>query len=647
MTVKKLGVSAGLSATLEAKPVAKKTSLPAVKKRATAGFSKSLFVGASAGGAVGRLGAVGQGAITRLESASRSFKSAATEFKGLPSLAQSAQKLASATAGVASNPPSYTGPLMADVNALRERATSLFDTAKKTIAGAAEEIQKQGQRGLELLKTGAQKLTELGRDLTTATNEAKKELEKKHIEDPIDAMKPGGEVSIVSGVDGSVAIPGLNAGEVGISVAGKGEHSVKVKMNDDGSITIKQETGGAGGLKGGADLKNEANASGDVNVGGSVANEYKVEVKRPDGTIDIEATKEKAKQLTKLLAEPPRVDPASVMTVVSANNPKLKTREELYTPDEWKLMNDCHVATEFKGTAAQNIAISIGLPNVGNANAGTKTQADFTIRIEKVKDMPVRDANGKPELLPDGTPMTQEGMRVTTSVSSSSEGQIDGTGHTGTLKRSVNPDPLNPMKAEDLETVHADVKASNKVTLTTTFDYPGEKEISVADVAELRNQTPHVSAELTHEAELQGGGGTGQNLDVVVAKGGNKDVTRIGATTKTTIKIDNPLQAAQEVFDAARANEIEKAARAAGKNVKIEVETTVYQERSRTAGGGFKVGELGEYNVKLESTERVVLRKSKVESTSVESMADAAAAQYKKLQAGLNEKPNRPFVMRA
>ena len=605
-------------------------SATAEAKQATeAAKSKDKFVGLAAS-AVATVPAVAAVAVKVEGSAKAELKAGATalgeaskQLSALPQVSAGVKAVADEAQKVCEQPTPIVvggGVGASTVETVADKAKGWLEAAKEGVTSLYDSAKTRVEQGIQTLEDATKKLDGV-------LSDGKKELKNTTIDAPIDNLKPGDQMAINGTANAGVAVPGLNVGAGGLSIKGQVQTSTGVKMEDDGSYTIRQESGALESASVGATTQRGADVNADAGLGGSVVKEYKVavNVKNPDGSdklvdgkpvLDPEATRARAKEITDLLVNPPTAPVNPMLSYVAA-------AQDARTPEQVKMMDEAYSATEYKGTFATSAAIALNVPNQASVAGGVKGQTDFSLRVEKA-DVPVRDADGKPV----GT-QTQPGTKVTTSLSVS--GEVSGEG-------SVNSGKVT--------TLNADGKLAAKTTLSTTFEYPVDGATGVTDLGKLKDIPPHVSASLTQEVDLNIGGGKGVGGDLVVAKGNVREINRIGATTVTTITVDDPVKNGAAVLQKATEGNLAEAAKVAGDNIRVTIETNIYTERSRIAEGGLKLGKGVDFSTKLEAVERHTLAKLPKVDTSVTDLAIETQKQASEVKRRLEEPNLRPVYIR-
>ncbi len=611
--------AAKAAAEAAAKAAAAKAATAAIAKMAAEAAKKDQFT--SVKGAVGAT--VGAG----LKEVSAKLEDASKNLEPLPKIALEAKAAAGVAAQAAETPPSRWGVMGETFTNLKNKTESLVEQAKTGISDLTGAAKSKVQEGIQTLQETTKKIDEV---LDGGT----RELKRQTIDKPIDELRPGDKVNLNSEANIGVGIPGLNVGAGGVSVKGQVKQNIEVKADDDGSYTIKNELAGLESVSIGGTTQRGVDVSADSGGGGSMTTEYKVKpvtVKNADGTdkmvdgkpvIDDAATRAKVKELTTLLVAPP----------VKPQNPLLmqvKAAEDARTPEQRALMDESYSATEYKGSLANQVAASLGVPNAAEVKGSGKQQGDLSLRIEKA-DIPVRDENGKHI---DGK--TQEGVKISTSVVVNTE--LGGEG-------SVNPIPG--------ATVNGDGKVAAKTTLSTSFEYPGKSDLSFSDLnSKVTTQKPAMSAQVSQELDVQVGGGAGVGGDVVVMKGNVRQMERIGATTTTTISVDDPVKNGGDVLRQVSQGKLTEAAKTAGDNTRVKIETNIYTERARIAEGGLKIGKAVDLSTKVESVQRTVVSKLPTVDATGTDIATATGDQIKKAGQQLEEAKrdlnSRPVRIRA
>ncbi|MBL8918313.1 MAG: hypothetical protein JNJ54_05595 [Myxococcaceae bacterium] len=611
----KKAAEAGKKAAEAAKRAAEaaKRAAEGAQKRALqdAARSTSRFEGVKAGASAVVGARAAAEAKANVKEAAAKLSEASAKLEPLPTVAAEAKATADLATRVAETPTSRWGLVGDTLQGIKNKTLELAERAQNGVQNLTDTVKSKAQEGVQALKDATKSLDD-------AFDGGVKDLKRQVIEKPIDELQPGSKVELSTDANVGVAVPGLNVGAGGVSIKGKVQQKIEVKAEEDGSYTIKNELNALESVSIGGTTQRGVDVSADGGAGGSMTTEYKVKpvmVKNPDGTdtlvdgkpvIDQEATRAKVKELTSLLVTPP----------VKQGNPLLmqvKAPEDGRTDAQKALMNECYTATEYKGTLANQVSASLNLPNSGGVTGNGKTQQEVSLRIEKA-EVPVRDANGKPvlqldengkpKLGDDGKPQVQlqDGVKITTGVTVASE--ISGE---GSLNRSR------------VTTLNADGKLQAKTTLSTTLEYPGQSDLSLSDLSQLTAKKPHVSATVSQEVDVQLGGGAGVGLDLVAAKGSGRQMERIGATQTRTLTIDDPLKNGAEVLKQLSEGNLKDAARVAGDNTRVQIETQIYTERSRIAEGGLKLGKVVDLSTKAESVQRTpVARLPRVDATGTE-----------------------------
>ncbi len=526
--------------------------------------------------------------VSTLRAAQTSFARAAKKLEPVPALAAGARGLA-ASIGPGTSP---------SIPEVAKAARGLVDTLETQASTLVGQVRDAVTQGLDLVRDGAEKLDQLGRDLKTVGQGFDRTVKDEFVHGPIDRMQKGDELTLTVNAE-------IEVGE-GVALKGKGEHQVKVKQNDDGTITVRQDTSGTGGVKVGGKWKDTVDVGADATGTGGVTHEYKVAVyKEVDGkqVLDVEATKAEAKKLADALLTPP-VENAQIAMV--GPNPMKKGR----TDDQDKLIAKYHIATEYRGSAANNVMETLGLPNVASESASGKAEAEAKVRVET-------GADGK--------------TRVTTSVTVAGEGAAEVSGNPEQLKRLADPTHLPENPTDVLNTGSAETKKTSKVTVQQTFEL---------------NETPELKkTELVYETDEQVGAGSGKRADVVVASGGGKETNRVGVQTTTTLSLENPTpEEVAKLQQHLQRGELDEAAKQVGTRAKVKIESTVYQERVRTAD--YKIG-LGPVNggSKVESVERHPLVTTPVVDTNATEVAETVARVNRQMRDRLEPMP-RPVMIR-
>lgn len=554
------------------------------------------------------------GALASLGAASKSLSRAATTLKpSMPELSLQAGVAAKASGALAANPPRDSFSLADSVGRLRDGVNSLAEQAREKLndlSGAAKDV---ANRGVELLQKGAEQLRSATRDVGRSV-----------LDEPIDGLSKGKEVTFTLG------------GEVGAS--GKVLHggagtqmNAKVKADDDGGYTLRITGGGTANVGAGGEVK-KTQLTADLQLGADATVEFKVKpvyVNGPDGkplkgadgkeVVDDAATKAKLKKLAEALTvvgQP--TDAVAMMKAPGERKP--------ITAEHRKLIEESYVATEVKGTAAQIAAAKLGLPNVGNGGLNIKGQGELTLRIEK-GEVPVRGADGKP------TGENTPGFKVTTSVSMSAEASEGVQAQTGAITS-----PGMVPTADKLQAHGVDSKQSGKVTLSNTYEIPGES------MTQVDLQKSHATTTLTTEMDIQGAHTSAQQGDAIVATGSVKDTRRIGATLTTTITVDGNI-ADPRILELAQQGDLKEAAKLAGKNAKIKIEGTVYEERTRSVEVGIDA-QVVSAKSKAEVTERNAVTSPVVKETDATTLAEETARLSRELSERLEPTRVRPPVLR-
>lgn len=596
-------------------------------KEPASSFKASGVAAASLGAVRARREAIGASAGAKLTAAGSTLQAAAAGLKAtLPTEAKQASVLAKETVklGAESN-PSIPG-LFDKVSTLANRASELVTAAKEKVESVVDDAKQVATRGLELLQKGKEQLERIASDVKKGADELKKTTYDTTIDQPIDKMKPGSEVTIDATHQMQVN------GEV-INGKGQAQRTVKVKADDDGGYTVRVETSANVAVGAGAKVK-QVDVSGDVGVGGTVTQEYKVKpvmvMKDGKEVVDVEATKKKAKQLTELLANP-RVENAAVAGVGLNMGPK-----DTRTPAEKRLMDESYVATEYKGQIAQTMAEQLGLPNVGNAGANQKGTGDLMVRIENGQ-IPVRDRNGKPVLDEKGQPTTQPGTKVTTSTTLAVEFSEQGTVNPESLQKLADPTrQLDGPNGKELDTRGLDSKQSGKVTIAQSYEVPN------GDFTKLGTDEAHVTTTATVENEIQATSTNGKQGDLIVVKGGAKDGSRVGGTNTVTITFDGNTSTGDVVKNLQKGDVVE-AAKSAGKQAQIKVQSTLYEERTRSVEVGYDVF-VANSNSKLELVERHPIKTTTVVDADATTLARKTKKQLQDARKELERQRENPLL---
>lgn len=595
-------ISGGLAARVTPSTVKPRPAAPQKPKGAGGHTGISSFRGAQAG------------AMASLGAASKSLAGAAKALKpSMPEIALQAGVAARASGALAAKPPRDTFSLSDAVGRLRDGVQGLADQAREKLNGLSDAAKDVAGKGVELLQKGAEQLKAATRDVGRSV-----------LDEPIDRLSKGKEVTFTLGSDVGVSGKVVHGGA-------STQMNAKVKADDDGGYTLRITGGGTANVGVGGEVK-KTQLSADLKVGADATVELKVKpvyVKGPDGkplkgvdgkeVVDDVATKAKLKELATALTQVGQpTDAVAMMKVPGERKP--------INPAQLALIEESYVATELKGTAAQEAAAKLGLPNVGNGGLNIKGQGELTVRIEK-GEVPVRGADGKP------TGETTPGFKVTTSLAMSAEASESVQAQTGAI---TNPGMVP--STDQLQAHGLDSKQSGKVTLSTVYEVPGESLTTVD------RQKAHATTTLTAEIDIQGAHTSAQQADATVASGSLKDTRRIGATLTTTLTVDGNITDPR-IVELARQGDLKSAAELAGKNVSIKVEGTVYEEHSRSVEVGIDAQAVS-VKSKAEVTERNAVTSPLVKETDATTLAHETARLERELRDRLEPRRVSPPVLR-
>ncbi len=548
------------------------------------GFAAAAGLSASAGAkAAAKLAPVAAQAKAELGKVGEVFAKASAVLA--PAAAGLAAGIGAEAKALAAEPARAFGPFSFDVGALADRARGLVDSVRDTAS-----------QGVDLLRQGAEKLSDLAGGLDAAKERAIDELRAQTVDGPIDALNSEGD-SVKVNLAGELMIP---TPIPDLKAKGVGDLSAEIKRDADDGYTITTEANALLGASVGVEDPAAGNsASGDALVGGGGKVEFKVKpVLDANGNVDHVATKAKAKELTEALARQALVAAAGPVTQPMANAVVGPTAEQL------ALIKESFQAMEVKGSSAVALAAKLNLPGMVTLDASGKVQQDLTIRIEK----------------------GDKGLVVSTKSSLAGEADVQGDG---------------PMS-----TVNLGANGKAKVELEQRFEFPGIHSLS--DVIEKGSTVkPEVKTTLTLSTDAQVGGGTGLGGETGVADGKLKDQRRVGVTTEVKLEVgDNPGLIREIAAEALKGN-LADAAKKAGDATSIELKTTVYTERSRTVGGNLKNETIGGIGTKAEVLERDVISAPPPRKTTASEVAGEVQRQLEEAQRRSQQRPRGPVLLRA
>ena len=129
--------------------------------------------------------------------------------------------------------------------------------------------------------------------------------------------------------------------------------------------------------------------------------------------------------------------------------------------------------------------------------------------------------------------------------------------------------------------------------------------------------------------------------DLIVAKGGYKDGSRVGGTNTVSITFEGNTSTGDVVKHLTK-GEYSEAAKAAGKQAQVKVQSTVYEERTRSVEVGYDVF-VANSNSKLELVERHPVKTTTLVDADATTLAKKTQKQVQDAQKELQRQTENPL----